>query len=167
MLTLTINLDALSFYIVVADIVLLLCYVLYIKHRDRQRKRAVTVITGFITEYFSNSGTEAKVSCYRLEQDRHFVVLIESEPLKRFRYSNILENNLINHIQKTTGNVVERIYWRFPVQVSQQTILPYKTSSAGSDDDYFSQEPDKAKLQPGYGVAEISWEEFEHTKPGS
>lgn len=166
MLTLTINLDALSFYIVVADIVLLLCYVLYIKYRDRQRAQAIKVITGFITEYFSNSGTEAKVSCYRLEQDRHFVVLIESEPLKRFRYSNILENNLINHVHKVTGSTVEKIYWRFPVQISQQTILPYETGAA-SDDDYFSQEPDKLKQQADYGVAEISWEEFQDTKPGS
>ena len=93
-------------------------------------------------------------------------MLIESEPLKRFRYSNILENNLINHVHKVTGNTVEKIYWRFPVQISQQTILPYETSSA-SDDDYFSQEPDKIKPQSGYGVAEISWEEFEDTKPGT
>lgn len=167
MLTLTLNLDALSFYIVVADVVLLLCYVLYIKHRDRQREQAIKVITSFITEYFSNSGTEARVSCYRLDRDRHFVVLIESEPLKRFRYSNILENNLINHVHKVTGNTVEKIYWRFPVQISQQTILPYETAGSSDEDDYFSQEPEKNKLQPGYGVAEISWEEFEDTKPGS
>jgi len=49
-----------------------------------------------------------------IEGMKRFVTLIESQPLKRFRYSNVLENNLIAHIYQKTGNTVEKIFWRFP-----------------------------------------------------
>lgn len=164
MLTITLNLDSLAFYIVVADILILLGYILYIKHRGRQLQRSIDIISQFITDYFRNSGSEVQVSCIR-HTDRRFIVMVESEPLKRFRYSNILESNLINHIYKHMGNMVEKIYWRFPVQLSKEAIL----GDEGADlveDDYLIAGQAQIKQQMDYGVSEVSWEEFEKAKQG-
>lgn len=164
MLTLTISLDSLALYLVAADILILLSYILYIKHRGRQHNKAVKRISSFITEYFGNGACEVHVNCFRLGDDNHFVVLIESEPLKRFRCSNILESYLINHIFKYTGHVVEKIYWRFPVQLSAETVQPAQGSDLGQDDLYISEGYAIAQAQGDYKVSEVTWEQFENTK---
>ena len=164
MLTLTISLDSLALYLVAADILILLSYILFIKHRSRQHTKAVKRISAFITEYFGNSGGEVQVTCYRLKADNHFVALIESEPLKRFRCSNILESYLINHIFKYTGYVVEEIYWRFPIQLSAETVIPPQGNSQENDDLYISEGYAIAQAQGDYKVSEVTWEQFENAK---
>lgn len=159
MLTLTITLDSLAFYIVIADILCLLFYILYIKHKARQLAKANREITDFICDYFRNSGAEVGVTCIKQpDSSRRFLVLIESEPLKRFRYSNILESNLINHIYKTTGQMVEKIYWRFPIQLSKETVLAY---DGDGEEAIYTQEQAKLQEQSSYGVSEVTWDEFE------
>jgi hypothetical protein len=113
-----------------------------------------------------NTGAEVKVSCFKVDGDRHFVTLIESEPLKRFRYSNVLENNLITHIFKTTGNVVEKIYWRFPVPLTKTVADAEDVGNQLSNDIYFSDVPAIAVMKPDaeYSVSEMSWDEFEASK---
>ena len=164
MFTLTISLDALAIYIVAADIVILLTYILYIFYKKRQLNKSIENITAFITEYFRNSGTEVQVTCFKLEGNKRFVTLIESQPLKRFRYSNILESNLTSHIFKVTGNVVEKIYWRFPMQLQKVALAATEKNSLASDDLYFSDGYALAEAQGEYKVSEVSWDEFESSK---
>lgn len=166
MFTLTLSLDSLSIYIVAADILVLLIYVLYLFQKKRALEESIKSITSFITAYFMNTGAEVKVTCFKVAGDKHFVTLIESEPLKRFRYSNVLENNLISHIFKTTGNVVEEIYWRFPVQLSKTVIEDGDAENQLSDDVYFSDVPALAVVKPEaeYSVSELSWDEFQGLK---
>lgn len=165
MLTLTISLDSLALYIVAADVLLLLSYILYIFHKKRQLDKAKSAITDFITGYFNDSGAETRVTCFKLEGNNHFVVLIESEPLKRFRYSIILENNLISHIFKTTGTVVEKIYWRFPIKPSREIVAaPDGNNLADDDDAYFSDVHAWAKAQGEYQVSEVPWDQYENSK---
>lgn len=166
MFTLTTNLDSLSVYIVTVDILVLLIYVLYLIQKKRALEASIKSIASFITEYFMKTGAEVKVSCFKVDGDRHFVALIESAPLKRFRYSNVLENNLIGHIFKTTGNVVEKIYWRFPVQLSKTVANVEDAGNQLSNDIYFSDVPVLAVAKPEaeYSVSEMSWDEFEASK---
>ncbi len=164
MFTLTVSLDSLSIYIVAADVLILLTYVLYLFQKKRSLDNSIKKITEFITEYFMNTGAEVHVTCFKLEGRKHFVTLIESEPLKRFRYSNVLETNLISHIFKITGNVIEKIYWRFPVQIQKDSVVVEGGISQESDDLYFSDVPALAKEQTEYKVSEVSWDEYENSK---
>lgn len=161
MFTLTISLDSLSLYIVAADILILLTYILYLFQKKRNIEKSINSISEFITQYFRGTGAEVQVTCFKLEESKRFVTLIESEPLKRFRYSNVLESNLIAHISKITGNIVEKIYWRFPLQLHKDTIDIDEKNNLENDDFYFLDVQDLDKSKSGYKVSEASWGEFE------
>lgn len=160
MITLTLTLDSLATYIVAIDIIVLLIYILYIFHKNRELEKSIKNITDFITEYFTHTGADVRVTCFKLDGYKRFVTLIESQPLKRFRYSNVLENNLISHIFQKTGNTVEKIYWRFPVEVHREEIV----AEAISDDSYFVDIQAATDAGSTYKVSEASWDEFKSTK---
>ena len=164
MFTLTVSLDSLALYIVAADVIVLFSYILYKINQKRQLDKAVNKITSFIAEYFSNSGAAVRVSCFKLAGGQlNFVTLIESEPLKRFRYSIILETNLISHIHETTGLVIEKIYWRFPIKPSREGIAEPDGGNA-EDDTYFSDAYTLGKARGIYQVSETSWDQYENSK---
>lgn len=159
MLTFTLSLD--SLYIALFDIAVLLSYVLYLIKKKRKLENTMRQITDFISEYFINNGIEVQVSCYQLaNDDKHFVVLIQSEPLKRFRHSFILESNLIAHPFKRTGSVVDKIYWRFPVSSQNDIAEDDMHANAESEDLYFSDVKANSQPEMEYNVSEASWDEF-------
>lgn len=166
MLTFTITLDSLAFYIVVFDVVVLLGYILWIFQRNRKRERAVKVVSDFIVQYFSNSGTHVQVTIMP-SQNKNFIAMVESEPLKRFRYSNIIESNLISHILKLTGYVVEKIYWRFPVMLAKDTVV--SLDSDERERDLYFQDAAATQANFEYKVSEVTWDQFENetSKPES
>lgn len=164
MLTLTLTLDSLAVYIVVVDVLALLSYILYLFHKNRELEKAIKNITEFITDYFTHTGAEVRVTCFKLDGYKRFVTLIESQPLKRFRYSNVLENNLIAHIFQKTGNTVEKIYWRFPVEVHKDEYLAETHGDVAADDSYFLDIPTPAEASTIYKVSEASWDEFKNLK---
>lgn len=162
MFTLTLSLDSLSLYIVVFDVVALLIYVLYLFHQKRKLENSLKNITTFISDYFINTGAEVEVNCYKIVgEDNRFAVLIQSEPLKRFRYSFILESNLISHTFKRTGCIVDKIYWRFPVQVHKDpTTEESPVEQIDNEDNYFSDVQKSAQVEMKYEVSETSWDAF-------
>lgn len=168
MFTMTISLDSLALYIVAADVLILLSYVLYIFQNKRRLEKSIKDITDFITDYFLNTGAEVQVRCFKIDGNRRYVTLIESQPLKRFRYSNVLESNLIGHVFKVTGNIIEKIYWRFPVQLNQNTMaadtLPVEDNDNTEDDLYFAEVHKLTESKAEYNVNEVSWDEFEPSK---
>lgn len=165
MLTFTLSLDSLSLYIALFDIAALLSYVLFIIHKKRKLENSINKITDFISQYFVNTGTEVQVSCYKLaNDDKRFVVLIQSEPLKRFRHSFILESNLIAHTLKKTGSVVDKIYWRFPVPAQKDIAEGDLHLRDESEDIYFSEVKSKTNSELEYKVSEASWDDFEGSK---
>ena len=164
MITLTLTLDSLATYIVALDIIILLSYVLYIFHKNRELDKSIQNITDFITEYFTHTGADVRVTCFKLDGYKRFVTLIESQPLKRFRYSNVLENNLILHIFQKTGNTVEKIYWRFPVEIHKDEIVAETRGEAIRDDSYFVDIQAATDAGTTYKVSEASWDEFKNTK---
>lgn len=163
MITLTLTLDSLATYIVVADVLVLLFYVLYLYHQKRVLEQSIKNISDFITEYFRHTGASVRVTCFKIDGYKRFVTLIESQPLKRFRYSNVLENNLILHIYQKTGNIVEKIYWRFPVEIHKNLIVAESGVEAISDDSYFVDIKSAAEANSTYRVSELSWDEFKKT----
>jgi hypothetical protein len=161
MFTLTLTLDSLAVYIVAADVLILLTYILYIFQRNRKIEKSIKNITDFITDYFTHTGAEVRVTCFKLDGYKRFVTLIESQPLKRFRYSNVLENNLISHIFQKTGNTVEKIYWRFPVVIDRDALIAAEVQNdMASDDSYFLDIHAAADESSTYKVSDASWDEF-------
>jgi hypothetical protein len=161
MFTLNLTLDAFSVYVVVADVIALILYVLYLRHKKRRLDKAAEKISQFVKGYFMNTGTEVKVNCIKLDSHISFVVFIESSPLKSFRYSNLLETSLISHIEQVTGHSVEKIYWRFPIQLRDYEAPVQAEVSTENNDAYFSDVQEQAKTNVDYNVSEVSWEEFE------
>ena len=163
MFTLTISLDSLALYIVAADILILLTYILYIFEKKRRIEQAINKINIFITDYFMHTGAEVIVTSFKVSGDKRFVTMIESQPLKRFRYSNVLESNIISHIYKITSCTVEKIFWRFPVhgQTSENTG---DEAIQKNEDTYFSDIKTLSNKDGEYKVSEVSWDEFENSK---
>jgi hypothetical protein len=164
MFTLTISLNSLAVYLVVADIVILLTYILYIFNQKRLLENSIKKITEFIEEYFMNTGAGVQVTCFKLAGYKHFVVLIQSQPLKQFRCSNVLENNLIAHLFDVTGNTVEKVYWRFPIMLGKELKTTTEKNSMESDDSYFSDGYAISEAAKEYDVSEVSWDQYETPK---
>ena len=165
MLTLTLSLDSLSIYVVLTDVVILLSYVLYIFQKKRNLEKSIKKISDFIMDYFSNSGVEVHASCFKVDGKKRFVAFIESQPLKRFRYSNVLEQNLVSHILRLTGCTVEKVFWRFPIQLNREAMLVDGGNGLNQDDPYFSDrttitEASNNETSKDINVSEVSWEEF-------
>jgi hypothetical protein len=159
MFTLTVSLDSVALYIVALDILVLLSYILFKLNQKRTLEKTIIRISDFVTEYFLNTGVEVKVTCSQNPNSMHFYVLIESAPLKRFRFSNILERNLITHIIQITGNVVEKIYWRFPVTPENEAILSKENNNLKNDDPYLTEMKSLAEAE--YTVTEVPWNKYE------
>jgi len=164
MFTLTVNLDSLAVYIVAADVVILLTYILHVFNKKRLLDKSIKNITEFVEEYFMNTGAEVQVTCFKVEGNKRFVALIQSEPLKRFRCSHVLESNLITHISDVTGNTVEKIYWRFPIQLNKALMTATEKNSLESDDLYFSDGFTRDEAAKKYKVSEVSWDQYESPK---
>lgn len=157
MFTFTVTVDSIATYVVALDILILLSYILYWYQRNRRKDRSFAVVVDFITGYFSNCGADVQVTCFKPQGDIRIIALIETEPLKRFRCSNIIEGNLIKHIFKKTGYMVDKIYWRFPVQHTKETL-------AIEEDLYFFDGGEIEKPADDYLVDEVSWMHFEGAK---
>lgn len=140
----------------------------YVHTAQRKQRKAdadANRIAAAVTEYFARSGAQVAAQCHPVAG--RLLVLVESEPLKRFRYSHIVEASLIGHIEKALGRQVDRVFWRFPLPVgasSAQDTVDIKPVSR--EDEYVIQGIREAKANPGYHVAEDSWDQFEKAQLG-
>jgi len=152
------NLPAL--YFVVAIVIAIAAQLTLRKHRKKRVDRTLQTLSGNITEYFRKLGIDVSVSCFSLLEGKRFVAVIESEPIKKFRHSYIIEQALVRHVAKTTGQQVEKIYWRFPFQAAVED--PAKPAAPRPDlkDPYNAEGPAKAWAQAGYEVEDTSWESY-------
>lgn len=131
----------------------------------RQRKAGADAhrISMAVAEYFSRSGVQVSAQCQPVQG--RFLVLVESEPLKRFRYSHIVEASLISHVEKALGLHVERVFWRFPLPVGASSARDAaETQAAPREDAYLAEGIREAKTNPDYHVAEDSWDQFEKAR---
>ncbi len=156
MMTVTLTADLTILYFVAANIVGILAYVLILKHRMRTQTRRQAMLAAQIVDYFRHSGAEVRVTCIPGPDGRRFIATIDSEPLKRFRYSHIVEMSLCNHVFKTCGIEIDRVYWRFPVKASVQA-----PEASASEDSYINDRLLRLKSEAEYQVSPASWEQFE------
>ena len=164
--------DVTAIAVVFATLLYFLVHYLVLRYKELQRTHAINLIEATIAGYFSKSGMQISVSCPRLADDGRLIVLIESEPLKKFRLSYVIEQALTNHVLKVTGRQIERIYWRFPLQDKEvakevQTSQPAKRIEP---DAYIAQGMAQIQEQSSYEVDETSLENYESAlhsgKPG-
>ncbi len=153
MFTLTLSLDSVALYAVSASLLTLLLVALLVYTRRKKIMLAQTKIIDFVSEYFLNTGIEVLVSCFQDPLTKNFQVQIESAPLKRFRFSHMLEGNLIAHIARITGEKVDKIYWRFPVPAQNDALFSEKNSALAQDDPYLFEM--RSATTDGYTVTEI------------
>ena len=137
------------------------------KHRARVAARRQATLAAAIVEYFRHSGAEVRAECLGRPGGKRFIAIVDSEPLKRFRYSHIVEVSLSNHVYKACGIELERVYWRFPVRMPAQTPVAEGEVAAPvppteqNEDDYINDRLLRLKTEAEYKVSPASWEQFE------
>jgi hypothetical protein len=165
-------------YITASGLILSLAYVVLKVQKARRAKKHAALISKEIILYFRKTGVEVSAVSTNLQGDERFTALIESEPMKRFRLSHIIEFKLRDHIHKTCGLELECIYWRFPVKGATEHVFPSRiddnpetiipasapvpdTKAMVSTDEYINEGLVPYKDVPKIEVTELSWEKFE------
>jgi hypothetical protein len=165
-MTLTLTFDLALLYLVAANVIAILVYVLLLKQRARRLARNITAITTLISDYFRADGVEVGVNCVTNPGGKGFIAFIESEPMKRFRYSHVIEASLRSHVKRMCGEELERIFWRFPIPRKDHAAEEAAGEKEGTDtrqDEYFREGLEYLKKRGVYDIREGSWEEFENT----
>ena len=165
MLTVTAAFDLVILYFVAANVLVLLSYVLVVKHRARVTQRNMTLVSTTIAAYFRENGTKVGVEAISQSSGRRFVALVSAKLSERFRNSQIVEMVLITQVRKVCGLDLERVYWCFPVKEKQDFAQcdPARADELAmvKADDYFDRKTSMLAKPPGYKVKEVSHEGFE------
>lgn len=159
MVNVAFNLPAL--YFVAAMAIAIAAQLILKKRRQWQLDRARQKLSEIITGYFRNLGIDVSVSCFSVIEDKRFVAVIESEPIKKFRHSYIIEQALVKYLAKTTGQQVEKIYWRFPFPAVIEDVTGTPAPHPDMTDPYHAEGPAKTWVQAGYQVEDTSWESYQ------
>ena len=110
--------------VVLAVLATTLLYAGIIRYRRYRVERQVEATVRLIVDYFQKHGFEVVARCFSILGGQRFIAAIESPPLKRFRYSHIIESSMILHLQQTAGVTVDRVFWRFPLVWQGSEALP-------------------------------------------
>jgi hypothetical protein len=165
MATITINFDLIVLYMVAANVVAILSYVLIWKEKARRAALNTARATAAILDYFQHSEIEVNVECISRLEGKRFVAIIESQPLKRFRYSHIVEINLCSHVERTCGLILEKVYWRFPIDLSAEALMATQNPDDGlsieAPDEYINGRMLLQKAKNEYSVMPATWKQFE------
>lgn len=183
------NADAITLTLLALLAVLIIGIVAYLattRNAVAKRKRGTATIRATIVEYFRRSGVTVAADCV-LTEDGRYTALVESEPMKRFRLSHIIEMTLREHVRKAAGVELDKIYWRFPVKEAVQaaavpaaagaapvTGQPKQAETAETadkadkadkadelSDDYINEGLEHYRHIPKPEVDELPWEVFE------
>lgn len=131
----------------------------------KRERRAMATASKAIVEYFRKTGVGVSVSCVSLHHDGKVTAFVESEPMKQFRLSHIIEMSLREHLSKSLSLELERVFWRFPIKVaareSDAAVGKDGKSKATSHDDYINEGLVNYKDLPKFEATEIPWEKFE------
>ena len=141
------------------------------QRRERRQKRRADAVTHAVIDYFQRTGVGVAAGCITLNPDR-YTVFIESEPMKRFRLSHIIEATVREHVKKACGAEVEKIYWRFPI--AQNAVNEADEGKpVETPDEYINEGLVHYRHLPKVEVTELPWENFEQvsqrgeTQPGA
>jgi hypothetical protein len=97
----------------------------------------------------------------------HFIIIADTEPLKRLRHSHIVEMVLSEEIKKATGYTVDRVFWRFPLPAREGAAVEAPEhvvnapAVAAKMDAYLAQGLARLRVPDGLEVREDSWIHFQ------
>lgn len=182
----SLNVDPVTLTLLVllaALLVGIIVYVIKAKNKAQRIQRDVAAIRAVILDYFRRSGVEVTVDAAPLDNSGMYTAVVESEPMKRFRLSHIIEMTLREHVRRSCSLELDKVYWRFPIkeaaQAVQSVIVPDAEGNAaavdnasaipnGEDktpeevsDDYINEGLENYRHIPNPEVTELSWENFE------
>jgi hypothetical protein len=164
-MTVTLAFDLALLYLVAVNVIAILGYVLLLKQRARRLVQNTRAVTNAIVDYFRADGIEVAAEAIPRPGGKSYIAFVESEPMKRFRYSHIIEITLRMHIRHECGVELERIFWRFPIrgrgQAAEAAVREMEITEG--DQDQYIREGLDLKKEKGYDIHESSWEEFEKT----
>lgn len=152
----------------------ILAYAFSRRLKAQRMRRDIAAIRTTIVEYFRRSGVAVSADCASLDGKRRFTAVVESEPMKRFRLSHIIEMTLREHVRKTCGLELDKVYWRFPIKEAGQASTTSKDAGAARDDaakqpdetsetsdEYINEGLEHYRHIPKPEVTELPWEHFE------
>ena len=170
------NVDAVTLTLIAvlaALIIGILAYLSATKAKASRAKRDATMIRNTIIDYFRRSGVEVSADATRFDDSGRYTAIVESEPMKRFRLSHIIEMTLREHVRKSCGLELDKIYWRFPIKDATQAVTVQRDGEARPEegaadqkqeaptDDYINEGLENYRHIPKPEVTELSWETFE------
>jgi len=158
--------DLKNFYLLLAGGGVILVHMLILRFRKWREARNAAAIAGAIVEYFRKSRVDVSVTCIRITGTKRFTAFIESEPMKRFRLSHIIESTLRDLVHNLHGLDLDKVYWRFPIgKEAQIGMMPGDPAKArdrtADDDDYITEGLTHYRHLPKADVMETSWTTFE------
>lgn len=163
------------FALVALNVIGVVAYALAVKLKAKRKARHVQAIRVVILDYFRRSGVEVSVAATDLGNGR-YTAMVESEPMKRFRLSHIIEMTLREHVRRSVSVDLDKIYWRFPVKQAQAQAAAAQTAAGAADvqaaqaveakpdtesDDYINEGLEHYRHIPKPEVEELPWEQFE------
>lgn len=170
------NVDAVTLTltgVLVALIIGILAYASIAARKASRIGRDRAAIRNTIIDYFRRSGVEVSADCTSFDNGLYTAV-VESEPMKRFRLSHIIEMTLREHVRKNCGLELDKIYWRFPIKEATQAVTVPREGEATApqngaekkpkeevSDDYINEGLENYRHIPKPEVTELSWETFE------
>lgn len=160
--------------------------------RERQRTTSELAVAKAAHDYLARYKVKGRVVAALLPDDS-MVLLIETPPQKKLRFSYIIEQPIKNFIRVHTGVDLDRIFWRFPIPpaVSQVPDVCYVDPTTVAASPPTQSEPvplilDAAKpaesapkvaatapeeedeyfRYDSYRIEEVSWEDFSTVSGG-
>lgn len=167
--------------LIAANLLGILIYVAVKRVQARREQRNIANVALAIIDYFKRSGVNVACSCTKLPGKTTYTAFVESEPMKRFRLSHIIEMTLCEHVRKACGLELGKVYWRFPIKEAKQVKEAAERGTAApeakkespregglpdkppehSADEYINEGLEHYKYIPKVEAEELSWEHFE------
>jgi type II secretory pathway pseudopilin PulG len=161
--------------VLAALIIGILAYLRAAKAKAQRAKRDAALIRSTIIDYFRRSGVAVSADAACFDDSGRYTAIVESEPMKRFRLSHIIEMTLREHVRKSSGLELEKIYWRFPIKEATQAVAvnaprdgEAKPETGAQEqveevptDDYINEGLENYRHIPKPEVTELPWETFE------
>jgi hypothetical protein len=141
--------------------------------RDKRQAEREDSVAKAALEYLSRFEIRARIVAVTLPGNR-VVLMVETPPHKKLRFSYIIEQPIKQFILKQTQVEVDRMFWRFPmppkgaqapeVQYADSTTQSLPIPQAAATDEKTapakSDEEDEYFLHHAYQIEEVSWEDF-------
>jgi hypothetical protein len=157
--------DLLMFCFVATSAMAVLIYMLRVKRKEAAAKRDLITVSAAVAGFFRENGEDVAIECVRQPGGNRYVALVDSLPSKRLRYSHIVAELLCNHVRKTCGMELAKVYWRLSMRALADSSPPRgETGAAGrrapDRDNDLDLGMARTNNVQNYEVTESSWENF-------